>query len=245
MNIKFILALIAFFLFSATAALCSAESPLVLSTFTGPPLSTPHQSGMCDLILKEAFRRLGLKTDIVQLPAERSLTNANEGITDGDFVRISGLDRIYPNLVMVPEKIMDFEFMAFTKNLNIQITDWDTLRRYNVAIVRGWKILEENIVGTQSLVRTKNQDILFSLLDNDRADIVVYSRLEGYGVIRKLGIKGVKTLEPPLVVREMFLYLNKKHEKLLPMLASVLKAMKNDGTYEKIKTKTLRPLSVD
>ena len=152
-----------------------AEPPLILSTFAGPPYSTTEKSGMYDLILKEAFARLGREIDIIQLPAERSLTNANQGITDGDFVRISGLEKIYPNLVRVPEKIVDFDFIAFSRHINIKTTGWETLIPYDIAIVRGWKILEKNIVGTQSLVRAKNQQILFTLLDKDRTDIVVYS----------------------------------------------------------------------
>lgn len=242
-NLKKIIITILFLtLFPIISANCFAEPPLLLSTFTGPPYSTPDQSGMYDLILKEAFIRLGRKIDIIQLPAERSLTNANKGITDGDFVRISGLDTIYPNLVRVPEKLIDFEFVAFTKHVDLKTTGWETLRPYNVAIVRGWKILETNIVGAQSLIRAKDQYMLFTLMDNDRTDIVVYSRFEGYDVIRKLEMKGVKTLEPPLAVREMFLYLNKKHKKLVPLVAAIFKEMKNDGTFEKIRKQTLSPL---
>ena len=236
---KIIITIFIFILFPIVSANCFAEPPLLLSTFTGPPLSTPEQSGMYDLVLKEAFNRIGRDIDIIQLPAERSLTNANAGITDGDFVRISGLDRIYPNLIRVPEKMTDFEFVAFSKHVDINTTGWETLIPYDVAIVRGWKILEENVVGTRSLIRTKNQDILFTLLDMDRTDIIVYSRFEGYGVIRKENMKGVKAHEPPLAVREMFLYLNKKHQKLVPLVAAAFKEMKADGTYEKIKRETL------
>ncbi len=233
--------IIAAFLFHIIVAAGFAEPPLLLSTFTGPPLSNPEHTGMYDLVLKEAFNRIGQEIDIMQMPAERSLINANKGITDGDFVRISGLDKIYPNLIRVPEKITDFEFVAFSRHMDFKTTEWKTLQPYHVAIVRGWKILEENIVGTQSLVRAKNQDILFTLLDKERTDIVVYSRYEGYNIIRKLGMEGIKTLEPPLAVREMFLYLNKKHIKLVPLIAAAFKEMKDDGTYERIKRKTLAP----
>ncbi len=221
---------------------CWAEQPaLMLGTFAGPPLSTSDGSGFYDLVLKEAFGRAGLEIEIIQLPAERSLTNANEGITDGDFVRISGLEKIYPNLLRVPEKITDFEFVAFTKLMDIPIKGWQSLQPYHVGIVRGWKILEKNIVGTPSLVRVKNQDQLFTLLANNRTDIVVYSRFEGYGIIKQNKLKEVKTLEPPLAIREMFLYLHKKHSSLIPVIDAKLKEMKRDGTFDKIRTKTLSP----
>lgn len=219
----------------------AAAAPLVLSTFTGPPLSNKTRTGMYDHILIEAFKKIGKQIEILHLPAERSISNANSGITDGDFVRVPGLDKLYNNLIRVPEKITDFEFVAFSKNHDIKIAGWESLGPYNVAIVRGWKILEENIVGTSSLVRTKNQRLLFTLLEKDRADIVIYSRFEGFAVIKNLGFKQIKALEPPLAMREMFLYLNKKHAHIVPDLVLSLKKMKTDGTYEEIRNRTLTP----
>ena len=226
-------------LFFSLTAPCLASQLLVLGTFAGPPLSNESQTGFYDLILQEVFRRIDQQIDIEHLPAERSLTNVDCGITDGDFVRISGLERLYPNIVRVPEKITDFEFVAFTKYLVRKTTSWKMLRPYDVAIVRGWKILEENIVGSRSLVRTKDQKLLFNLLVNDRTDIVVYSRFEGYALIRSLRLEGIKALEPPLAVREMYLYLNKKHMNLVQPLAEALRGMKEDGTYTEIKNRTL------
>lgn len=98
---------------------CWAEPVLILGRNAGPPLSTSEGSSFYDLVLKEAFDRGGYEIKIIQLAAERSLTNANEGIIDGDFVRISGLEKVYPNLVRVPEKITDFEFVAFSKHIDI------------------------------------------------------------------------------------------------------------------------------
>ncbi len=218
-----------------------AQQTLALNTFAGPPLSTPEQTGFYDRILIEAFSRIGIAVTIGHLPAERSLVNANSGIDDGDFVRISGLEKIYPNLVRVPEKITDFEFVAFTKHLNLRTDSWMSLNPYYLGIVRGWKILEENLAGAQALLRMKNQRQLFKLLKNGRADAVVYSRLEGYGLMKELKMDDVIVLEPPLARREMFLYLNKKHAGLVPAAAAALQEMKRDGTYDRIKEETLSP----
>jgi polar amino acid transport system substrate-binding protein len=220
---------------------CFASAPLVLGTFAGPPLSNESRTGFYDLVLLEAFRRIKQPLTIVNLPAERSLLNANSGITDGDFVRISGLERLYPDLIKVPEKIVDFEFVAFSRNVRMKTSSWASLKPYDVAIVRGWKILEENIVDTRSLVRTKDQRQLFRLLANERADIVIYSRFEGYALLKDLGLKDVTALEPPLAVREMYLYLNRKHQALVPRLAKALREMKTDGAYRAIRLKTLGP----
>jgi polar amino acid transport system substrate-binding protein len=223
----------------------NAQQPLLLTTSMASPLSKDDQTGFYDQILIEAFRRVGQPVKITHLPTERSITNANLGITDGEFPRISGLDRLYPNLLEVPEKIDDFKFTAFTWRDDIQLKDWASCKPYNVAIVRGWKILEANLVDVKSLVKVKNQELLFSLLGKHRTDIAVYSHFEGQEMIKKLGLQSVRDLQPPLATREMFLYLNKKHLQLIPAIAKQLRSMKQDGTYDRILKKTLGPYLKD
>jgi polar amino acid transport system substrate-binding protein len=221
------------------AAADQAQQPLILTTSMTSPLSKDDQTGFYDQIIIEAFRRIDQPVQIRHLPTERSITNANLGISDGEFPRISGLDSLYLNLIIVPEKIVDFEFVAFTWRPDIQIKDWTSCKPYNVAIVRGWKILEANLSDVKSLEKVKNQEILFTLLENHRTDIVVYSRFEGHEMINKLGLQSVRALEPPLATREMYLYLNKKHLPLIPAITKQLRSMKHDGTYDRILQKTL------
>jgi polar amino acid transport system substrate-binding protein len=217
------------------------SQPLLLTTSMTAPLSRVDQTGFYDQIITEAFRRIEQTVQISHLPTERSITNANWGITDGEFPRISGLESLYTNLVRVPEKIVDFDFVAFTWRSDIQLTDWASCKPYNVAIVRGWKILEANLTDVKSLVRVKNQEILFTLLANQRTDIVVYSRFEGQEMIKQLGLQSIRVLEPPLATREMFLYLHKKHLPLISKIAKQLQDMKDDGTYDNVLEITLGP----
>ncbi len=217
----------------------NAQQTLAITTSMTSPLSRGDQTGFYDQVLIEAFRRIKQPIQITHLTTERSITNANLGITDGEFPRIAGLDSLYTNLIRVPGKINDFEFVAFTWRPDIQLKDWSSCKPYNVAIVRGWKILEANLADVKSLVKVKNQDILFSLLAEHRIDIVVYSRFEGYEMIKKHDIQSVRVVEPPLAKREMFLYLNKKHQQLIPPIAKQLQSMKDDGTYNRIFEKTL------
>lgn len=220
-------------------------APLLITTSMTSPLSNVDMTGFYDQVVIEAFRRAGLPVRIAHLPTERSITNADLGITDGEFPRISGLDSLYPNLIMVPEKIDDFEFVAFTWRNDIQIEDWDSCKPYNVAIVRGWKILETNLADVNSLVSVNNQQNLFTLLGEHRTDMVVYSRFEGQEMIETLGLDSIEVLEPPLAIREMFLYLNRKHLALVPEIEEQLRSMKHDGTYDRILEETLGPYMED
>ncbi len=214
---------------------------IVLNTSAEAPLTNTEETGILDLIYREAFLRLGYEVTISPIPAERAMTNVNKGIDDGKYIKIAGLSKLYPDTIQVPEKSIDYEFVIFTKKTNFRPTDYDSLRPYNVAFINGWKILEKNVVGTASLTKVENAEKLFTLLEKDRTDIIIYALLEGYALIKKMGLTGIKIMEPPLIIKEMFLYMHKKHQALVPKVAEVLLEMKQDGTYSRLYNQALTP----
>jgi len=220
-----------------------AKETLVLNTAFTSPLSNDEQTGFVDIIVNEALGRTGFGLESVRLPAERALINANAGIDDGDLLRTAGLQKAYPNLIQVPEKVIDLEFVVFTKREAFEVTDWDSLKPYSVAIVTGWKILERNITAAADLAKVKNVNQLFTMLSKDRVDTIVYSRWTGLGYIKQNHVQGVRILEQPLARRGMYVYLHKKHQRLVPKLAAALRAMKADGSYQRAFQQILMPLA--
>jgi polar amino acid transport system substrate-binding protein len=220
------------------------QATIVLNTANSPPNSTPNQTGICDRVLIEAFKSIGVPMRIVHVPSERALINANEGIDDGNYARVEGMNEMYPNLVRVPENITKFEFVAFSKRLNFRITDWDSLKPYDVGIITGWKILEANLVRAKSLTRVKNANILFDLLHNDKTDIIVYDQRQGLALLKKLRYTDIHIMRPPLAVKDMYLYLHKKHKDLVPLLTEAIRYIKENGTYNKIVNEVLNADSI-
>ena len=228
-------------LFAFVAPICLAKTnDLLLTTWCGPPFSNSEKTGYLDLILQEASERMNLKINIERRPAERSLKDANQGKTDGDFLRVVQIGALYPNLLMVPESLYRMEFVAFATKDDVKIDNsWKSLEPYSVGIVRGWKILEKNVIFHKSRRSLSKQEHLFLMLDRGRLDVAVYSKHFGFEVISRLGLKGIKALDPPLVVKQMYLFLHKKHEAIIPKLSNIFKSMKEEGRFEKIKEKTL------
>lgn len=210
------------------------EPTLVLNTFSVYPRSAPDGRGSLDRIIREACRRTGYNARIVPVSSERGLINADRGVDDGDFVRISGLENIYPNLIMVPEKLTEFEFAVFTKDPSVKITGWESLKPFHVGIINGWKLLETGITSYRSMTKVKDEEALFKLLVHDRVDVVVYDRLQGDAFIKGKGYEGVKAVRPALARRDMFLYLNRRHAGIVPALASAIREMKRDGTFRRM-----------
>ena len=213
---------------------------LRINDTNAPPLTTPEQDGFLDIIASEAFRRAGIKLQLIKLPAERALINANAGIEDGDLVRIAGLEKLYPNLIRVPEKLIDWEFVAYSKNPNIQ-SSWPAIRQHTIGHITGWKIYEKHVHGAAQVVPTTTPTQLFRLLERDRIEVALYARWMGQALIQKLGINNIHQLEPVLASREMFIYLHKHHSKLVPKIAKALRELKQEGFYARTREQKLSP----
>jgi polar amino acid transport system substrate-binding protein len=217
----------------AGAAHAAPLPELVLNDTNEPPFTTPQRTGFLDVVAGEAFRRAGVKLRLVKLPAERALLNVNAGIEDGELCRIAGLEQQYPNLVRVPEKLVDWTFAAFGADASIP-GRWDAIRQRAVGHIRGWKIYERELVGAPEVVTVVDAIQLFRLLDLGRIEVALYGREAGDALIRSLHLEGVHALHPALAKREMFIYLHKRHAALVPKLAEALRAIKAEGRYDRL-----------
>jgi polar amino acid transport system substrate-binding protein len=75
---------------------------------------------------------------------------------------------------------------------------------------------------------------LFLMLDGGRIDLALYTRADGIALARSMGLAAVAPLAPSLKDVDMYLYLHKRHEALVPKLAQALREMKADGSYNRI-----------
>lgn len=223
------------------AAMPAARAePLRLTSGVGAPYFQFDKKGFLDLLVPEVFRRIGVEAEAVQYVAasERSMANANSGIDDGIAMRIVGLEKIYPNLIRIPEKVIDNDFVAYARELRFATTGFDTLRGHEVAYIHGWKVFEAAVPADIRATKAKDATQLFSLLENRRADLILFERWQGNQILRERGIEA-HMLRPPLVSTEMFMYLHKKHAHLIEPAARALRAMKADGSYRRIAALTL------
>lgn len=223
--------------------ICSLLSLLALAspvfaqapTLTVSTNNTPMDRKALDLLSQEAFRRIGVNFKLVSLPSERSLNSANQGEVDGEGLRIAGLSSQYPNLIQVPERFIGISFVAFAKDASIRLDQgWDSLKPYSVAFITGWKMFEANASGARVVNKVDKPEQLFQMLDSGRIDLALYTRADGVILTRNLGMMSIAAVSPALKDVDMYLYLHKKHEALVPQLAKALKDMKTDGTYNRI-----------
>lgn len=234
------LLLLASLLFVSPVGFAAEPRVLELNDVNEPPFTTPEHTGFLDVIATEMFRRVGVNLRLAKLPAERALLLANDGLEDGDLTRIAGLEEQYPNLVRVPEKLIDWDFSAFSKDVSIP-ANLETIRHHSVGFIKGWKFYEQNMTGAEHVTTVDDPTQLFRLLDRDRIEVALYARWMGLALIQKQGLKNIRPLEPPLASRAMYIYLNKRHAKLVPKLAEALRALKREGFYQRVYREKLLP----
>lgn len=219
---------------SGQLSLAANEPKLVLSDTYDVPYTTERGDGFLDVLLDAAFARAGLKISLVRVSPERALLNANAGIEDGVSARIAGLEKNYPNLMRVPEKVLDFPFVAFARTSKLSSANWDSLSKVVVGHIHGWKIFEQNLKPGTSTTIVDTAEQLFAMLEKDRIDVALYERWLGLALMKKMGIADIRVIEPALVEREMFVYLNKRHADKIPALTTALRALKTEGFYTKL-----------
>lgn len=212
----------------------AAELPeLVLNDANSAPFTTEAGNGLVDIVAKEAFRRAGLRLKLVRLPAERALINANAGIEDGEVSRIAGIEKNYPNLIPIPERLVEHHFVALTRHAVLKQANWETLAAFSVGYIRGYKIFESNLKPGTQVITADTAEQLFSMLDKGRIDIALYRRWEGLVLAEKLGIKNIHVVEPSLAEKEIFIYLHKRHADKVAAITAALRAIKSEGLFSR------------
>ena len=182
---------------------------------------------MAKRILKVAYSRIGKSVEFEKAPAERSLVNANRGLTDGELARIGGLEDEYPNLIMIPTPIAFDEVSVFSKEFNFKVEGWSSLLPYKIGYIAGLKIAEKNTKGMNiEMVTTVDQGL--RKLNLGRSD--VYIGLTGNQcLIAKLKLSEIKVMDRPVEKITMYHYLNKRHGAIAEKLETVLMQMYQSG----------------
>lgn len=214
----------------------------ILNTSTGAPYANKEGTGFQNLVVAEVFKRIGLKGRVEVYDASaRALINANEDIDHGVAMRIKGLEKKFPNLVRVEERLIENDFVACSSGLDFTTDSWQSLEPYIAAYINGWLIFERNLSPNQKKQTLKDPGQMFAMLGKKRVDVVLYERWQGLQRAKDTGLR-VKIHEPPLASVDMFMYVHKNHADLAPKLAKALREMKADGTYQAIYDRTLMPL---
>ena len=226
----------------------NAKNANTLVLYSHQPSNVPSYQFL-HRVYSELFSRIGFNIAIEHMPSARASSQAEQGIIDGQFGRIYQYQELYPNQIRVNVPVYTMTLMAFAhQQQNIRLeNNWQSFKNqtYRVSYQRGMIISEQNL---KKYVRP---DLLHSITDieqgflklrHQRTDIFIYSSSGSYPYLLQPTL--ANTIKPVGVMerKNVFLYLHKKHQSLVPQLTQALKAMRADGT---IKQYCLQAFSID
>jgi len=217
--------------------IAQAENKLIFSGISGAV-----NSDISMRVLSEAYKEIGFDVKFLPLPGERALRASNSGETDGEVFRIANVQKRYKNLIPVPTPINVLEGIVFTKNKNIKVNGWNSLKPYRIGIQVGIKFVERGTKGMNRTIVDSNEQ-LFRMLNAGRIDIAVVAYTNGVKAIKKLGVDGIKANKPAVQVYPLYHYLNTKHSSLVNKLDAVLKKMQSTGRIKEIREMIISDIS--
>jgi len=179
---------------------------------------------------------------LVKLPAERGLINANASIEDGELARVAGINKLYPNLVPVPEKLVDYQFVAFVRRARPSTDSWASLEPFSVGHIKGWKNLERAVTPATEVTTVDSAEQLFTMLGKNRIDVALYERWMGVALGKQMQMQDLRVVDPPLQMQSMFTYLHKRHAEKVPAIVAALRAIKAEGLYTRFCREKFAPL---
>jgi len=188
-------------------------------------------------IVQEGFDRAGVAIKYHTLPTERSLVNVNLGLDDVEAGRIKGIEKLYPNLMMVPVSIHKIDIVLLSKK-RLRIKKISDLKPYHVGLNRGVKIAESiaKKANARSITPATSYKMLIKMLINNRVDVIITSKIAMLTMLAETSEESLFMTKEPLVSLPLYTYFNKKHKDLIPKLKIAYESMQDDGTLKKLQT---------
>lgn len=193
------------------------------------------------LIIREMYSRLGKTIRIKYFPFARAIVTSNSGEADAELLRKAGIQKKFPNLMMVSVPIGYVEWVVFTKNKDLSVSGWESLKPYSIDYVRGVKYIEDNTKGMKvHAVATTEQ--AFKKLEIGRTDVVIVELFSGKKVLNELKLNNIRIFDPPISRIPFYHYVNTRHAALVPKMEEILKQLEKEGFMKAVKEKVIKQL---
>lgn len=218
--------------------LALAQSSTTPATITLSRLANVPDQHVGGEILREVYARLNIKLDFIDVEAKRALALSNAGETDGEIQRIANISKDYPALIQLSPPINYIEPTAFTTGLKFDVQGWESIKDYQVGIVRGVGSSEAGTRDMPHVQRANSLAELVKMLDRERFDLLVTDLFSGQVEIKKQHLESrIAPVLPPLSRIYVYHYLHESHRALVPSIEAVILDMTKSGELEQLRAR--------
>lgn len=189
-------------------------------------------SQVCATILPEAYRRLGYRLMLRDVPPIRADMEVNRGEADGFVFSDDRYLTTHPGSVRVDYPLGSDDIMVFSKGPVFPVEGWKSLGPYLVGYLKGMWVVEEEVRGVRSNPSNTPPQV-FQMLESGRVDVAVMPYGLGLASLRTLGFKDIRVLQPAVTKVLLYHFLAAKNAALAPKLARIFKDMDQEGLLKR------------
>ncbi len=232
---------------SSTQTDAADGQKLVLATIDGAPSLTEGP----ERVLREAYRRAGIAIEVRVLPLLRSVDQANRGQIDGEIARFPAYEDSAPEMLRVPTPVIEhFDYVPYVLNKvpaqDLSSTEAMARSGLRIGVRHGVLVVDRTALKDHISDRPPTYPALFLMLLSKRIDVAVAPRGEFAPWQASLPEPVRRASEqiqalPPVISQSAYHYLHKRHAALVPVIDRQLKAMKKDGSLDRILQSTAAP----
>lgn len=176
-------------------------------------------------LLEKAYKKIGYDAVFINMPAVRSMHDANEGIhADAEMIRTNYVIGKMNNSIKIPVPMGEIKFCAVVKETDIKIEKWEDFNNYPVAVIKGYVITENNISGP-NVLKVENTEQALAMLQNGRVKAAALIESEATFLIQLLGYDNLKVLEPAVEKIKVYHFINKKFQNIVPQLTEAFREL--------------------
>ena len=213
---------------------CRAESaPLRFAT------DANDQSGLSPAaraLLRQALAALGHEVRFEPLPLRRSLSMTEQGLLDGETMRIRAVAEEHPGVLLVPVPLVTMEVRGYVRRGEAGPADLSSLAAWRVGYPRGVIALEKLLADAPRRVDATTRQDLLRLLRMGTIDLAVFASTAGEPDIDTDQTDGLARLPAALHSTPLYALLNGRHRALLPLLTKVLQQMEASGESARLRS---------
>lgn len=208
----------------------AGEAPLRFATHAN------DQSGLSPAPSALLGHALGHEVRFEVLPLRRSLAMTEQGLLDGEAMRIRAVAEAHPGLLLVPVPQVTMEVPGYVRRGDAAPVDLHSLSARRVGYPRGGVALEKLLADVPHHVEATTRQGLLRLLRMGIIDLAVFASTAGEPDIDADQTEGLVRLPAALHSTPLDALLNSRHQALLPPLAKVLQQMEAGGESARVRS---------
>lgn len=184
-------------------------------------------------VVRGAYARLGLDTELTWLPGERAVVAIDAGQYDADIMHPLQTAARYRNMVRVPTPVLYMDVIALSLGAGPARPSWENLQNTSVCIRRGIKFIEWRTAGFSNVSVANQYDAVILMLQKRRCDVAIVPRFAWLGM-KPDGVAGVMRLDPVLERVPLYHFVHVSQAGLLPALDARLRSSQLQGVLAEL-----------